>query len=153
MRERGRRRALSRGKGMRIRVAGEKDREQLVAMRGKLWPEATAEELQNATMPGEVFVAEDEDRLIGFIEVSLRSHADGCETHPVGFLEGWYVEEGVRKKGVGRRLGEAAEAWAREQGCVEMASDTWIDNELSQKVHEALGFEEVDRCVHYKKKL
>ncbi len=138
---------------MKIRVAGEKDREQLVAVRGKLWPEAPAEELQSATTPGQVFVAEDEDRLIGFVEVSLRSHADGCETHPVGFLEGWFVEEGARGRGVGKRLVEAAEEWAREQGCMEMASDTGIHNELSQKLHEALGFEEVDRCVHYKKKL
>jgi aminoglycoside 6'-N-acetyltransferase I len=138
---------------MKIRVAGEKDREQLVAMRGTLWPEATAEELQNATVPGEVFVAEDDDRLIGFVEVSLRSHADGCETNPVGFLEGWFVEEGVRRRGVGTKLVEAAENWAREQGCREMASDTWIDHELSHRAHEGLGFEVVDRCVHYKKKL
>jgi aminoglycoside 6'-N-acetyltransferase I len=34
-----------------------------------------------------------------------------------------------------------------------MASDTWIDNELSQSCHEALGFEVVDRCVHYRKGL
>lgn len=33
------------------------------------------------------------------------------------------------------------------------ASDTWIDNELSQICHEALGFEVVDRCVHYCKTL
>lgn len=138
---------------MRIRAASVKDQEQLVAMRGKLWPEATLEELQSATMPGEVFVAEDEGGLIGFVEVSLRSHADGCETHPVGFLEGWYVEERVRRRGVGRVLLEAAEGWARKQGCKEMASDTWIDHELSQRAHEGLGFEAVDRCVHYKKRL
>jgi len=47
----------------------------------------------------------------------------------------------------------AAEDWARSQGCVEMASDTWVDNDLSQRVHEALGYEVVDRCVHYRKTL
>jgi len=36
---------------------------------------------------------------------------------------------------------------------VEMASDTWVDNELSQRVHEALGYAVVDRCVHYRKSL
>ena len=46
-----------------------------------------------------------------------------------------------------------AEAWAREQGCAELASDTWIDNEESQRAHAALGFEVVDRCVNYRKKL
>lgn len=57
----------------------------------------------------------------------------------------------------GRRIGPelllAAERWAREAGCHEMASDTWVDNLHSQRVHEALGFEVVDRCVHYRKRL
>jgi aminoglycoside 6'-N-acetyltransferase I len=34
-----------------------------------------------------------------------------------------------------------------------MASDTWLDNLGSQSAHEALGFEVVDRCVHYRKRL
>ena len=73
--------------------------------------------------------------------------------HPVGFVEGWFVSEGHREKGIGALLLAAAEDWARRHGCVEMASDTWIDRTLSQRVHEALGFEVVDRCVHYRKAL
>ncbi len=33
------------------------------------------------------------------------------------------------------------------------ATAAWIDNELSQRCHEALGFKVVDRCVHYRKAL
>jgi aminoglycoside 6'-N-acetyltransferase I len=92
--------------------------------------------------------------VIGFIEVGLRSHADGCNTsRPVGFVEGWYVQPPYRRGGVGRALMAAAEEWAREQGAREIASDTWIDNEPSQKAHEALRFEVVDRCVNYRKAL
>jgi aminoglycoside 6'-N-acetyltransferase I len=47
----------------------------------------------------------------------------------------------------------SAEAWARKQGCLEMASDTWIDDESSISTHQALGFEVVDRCVHFRKAL
>ena len=47
----------------------------------------------------------------------------------------------------------AAEAWSREQGASELASDTWLDNAGSQRAHEALGFEVVDRCVNYRKPL
>ena len=76
-------------------------------------------------------------QLIGFAEVGLRSHADGCDaSHAVGFLEGWYVIESWRGRGVGRSLVAAAEEWARGHGCHEMASDTWIDNEASQRAHE-----------------
>jgi len=106
-------------------------------------------------MPLMNFVAETSaGRLVGFAEVDLRSHADGCDpSRPVGYLEGWYVAENYRRQGIGARLLAAAEEWARGLQCAEMASDTWIDNEVSQRSHEALGFEVVDRCVHYRKAL
>jgi GNAT superfamily N-acetyltransferase len=105
------------------------------------------------TMPLINLVAETADgTLTGFAEIDLRSHADGCDpARPVGYLEGWFVAEAYRRSGIGRRLLAAAEDWARSHGCIELASDTWIDNELSQSCHEALGFEVVDRCVHYRK--
>jgi len=68
-------------------------------------------------------------------------------------VEGWYVTEAYRRSGIGAQLLARAEEWARAQGCSEMASDTWIDNDISQRVHEALGFEIVDRCVNYRKPL
>jgi aminoglycoside 6'-N-acetyltransferase I len=71
----------------------------------------------------------------------------------VGYIEGWYLAENHRHRGIGRKLLVVAEDWARRQGCVEMASDTWVDNEVSQLVHAALGYEVVDRCVHYRKTL
>jgi aminoglycoside 6'-N-acetyltransferase I len=106
-------------------------------------------------MPLAILVAEAGDgMLVGFLEVGLRSHADGCDTRlRVGFVEGWFVEESHRMKGVGAQLMSAAEDWARSQGCAEMASDTWFDSGVSQRAHEALGFEVVDRCVHYRKSL
>jgi aminoglycoside 6'-N-acetyltransferase I len=58
-----------------------------------------------------------------------------------------------RRIKLGTLLIRAAEEWARAQGCVEMASDTWLNNLDSQHAHEALGFEVVDRCVHYRKLL
>ena len=72
---------------------------------------------------------------------------------PVGYLEGWYVADAHRREGHGAALLRAAEDWARSQGCTEMASDTWLDNEVSQRAHAALGFEVVDRVVNYKKRL
>ena len=107
------------------------------------------------TLPSTMLVAQgDDERLIGFLEVGLRSHADGCDTaRPVGFVEGWFVKESFRGQGVGTELMRAAEEWARGQGCIEMASDALIDNDGSLKAHEALGFTVVDRCVHFKKGL
>jgi len=149
-----------------VRLAQLSDRDQLVSMREALWPKSSAEEHTReltlilegktpVTMPLIILVAEASDRILaGFLEVDLRSHADGCNpSRPVGYIEGWYVAENHRHRGVGRKLLAVAEDWARSQGCVEIASDTWVDNEVSQRVHEALGYEVVDRCVHYRKAL
>ena len=51
--------------------------------------------------------------LCGFIEVSLRDYAEGCQTSPVAYIEGWYVDEHCRRRTLGTRLVQAAEAWAR----------------------------------------
>jgi len=92
-------------------------------------------------------------RPVGFAELSIRNCAEGCETDRVGYLEGWYVVPDARRKGVGRALVEAAEAWARAQGCTEFGSDTEIDNAVSAAAHHALGFTETERLRTFRKPL
>jgi aminoglycoside 6'-N-acetyltransferase I len=147
-----------------VRQAQSSDQDEIAKMCALLWPETPMAEHRediakvmvsgmSGTLPAAVLVSCDESgALTGFLEVGWRSHADGCDTtRPVGFVEGWFVHEAFRGRGVGRELMRAAEDWTRMQGCVEMASDTWIDHEVSQRAHEALGFEVVDRCVHFRK--
>lgn len=91
--------------------------------------------------------------LAGFAEIGTRSVAESCETSPVAFLEGWYVDPDLRRQGVGAALVQAAEAWARSKGFTELASDTQLENTASQRAHAALGFVEVERLVAYRKVL
>lgn len=148
-----------------VRRAESKDIGALAEMFNALWPNSVPEHAKElvpllagkfpGTLPDVVFLAEDpEGSVVGFIDVDLRSHADGCNpSRPVGYIEGWYVAPESRRRGVGAKLIAAAEDWARDQGCREMASDTWVTALHSQRAHEALGFEVVDRCVHYRKDL
>jgi aminoglycoside 6'-N-acetyltransferase I len=149
-----------------IRQAEISDQHQLAVMRELLWPDTSREEHrreveailcsgQYGTLPMTILVSHDDDgKSSGFIEVGLRSHADGCDiAQPVGFVEGWFVHEAFRKQGIGAALMRAAEDWARKKRCREIASDTWIDDEMSIDAHQALGFEVVDRCVHFRKPL
>ena len=149
-----------------IRPAKIEDAQPIALLREALWPDGSASEHRrefeeilrgewSAIYPYVVFVASTaEGELIGFADVTLRSRADGCDPkRPVGYLEGWYVTAPHRRHGTGAALLAAAEQWARTQGCTEMASDTWLDHEVSQRAHEALGFEVVDRVVTFRKTL
>ena len=61
-----------------------------------------------------VLLAVDADDLpIGFAEVALRrDYVNGCETSPVGFLGGIYVDPAHRLGGVARALCAEAERWS-----------------------------------------
>ncbi len=101
-----------------------------------------------------VFLAERlEGGPCGFLEAAIRPWAIGCEPRAVGYIEGWYVDEDVRREGVGRALVEAAEEWARSKGCRQMASDAELWNGVSHQAHGALGYEETARLVLFRKDL
>src|SRR5688572_1979841 len=100
-----------------------------------------------------LFAVEGQDRLIGFLEASIRPFVEDCETDHVGYLEGWFVESEHRRKGVGRELVSAAERWARQHGCTEMASDAEVGNDRSIAAHASLGYQETSRLVHLRKEL
>jgi aminoglycoside 6'-N-acetyltransferase I len=143
-----------------IRRATPADKPEWLRMRHGLWPEAPMDylalDLDDRLVDEDtaVFVAVNADgQLVAFIEVDLRDYAEGCETSPVGYIEAWYVDSQARGQSLGRDLILTAEQWARERGCVEMASDTWLENESSIAAHQRLGYYEVDRLVHFVKRL
>nr|WP_304217433.1 aminoglycoside 6'-N-acetyltransferase [Phenylobacterium aquaticum] len=101
-----------------------------------------------------VFVAVAATGLVGFAEVALRrDYVNGCDTSPVAFLEGIYVAPDHRRDGAARALITAVEAWGRAQGCSELASDADLANLDSQRMHAAVGFEETERVVYFRKAL
>lgn len=146
---------------MDIREYRPTDRSEWLRMRRVLWPEIVAgDEAAEAAAwlarpDAVVLVAArpDGSGLAGFAELGTRPYADGCDTSPVAYLEGWYVDPDARRRGVGAALVRAGEAWARARGCRELASDALLENTGSQRAHEALGFAEVERAVHYRKPL
>ncbi len=97
---------------------------------------------------------DDKGHAIGFAEASLRhDYVNGCTTSPAGFLEGIYVTEDRRRQGVARMLCRAVEDWALSRGCSELASDAFLDNSASHRMHGALGFSETERVVYFRKAL
>jgi len=156
--------------GLRIRELIPADREVWLRLRHQLWGHHSADELarevdrflrgegfgmvEGRPLPGTVLLAERGlGRVVGFAEVSVRPLAEGCASHPVGYLEGWYVVPEERRRSVGRALVRASENWARDHGCSEMASDTLLDNLVGERAHRALGYTEVHRTIHFRKSI
>ena len=143
---------------LRIRRAVAGDRDEWVRMRAVLWPDCTldqhCEEVDDylREKAAVAFVAARPDgRLAGFVESTIRPQAECCDTRPVGYVEGWYVDADVRRHGVGRRLVRAAERWARGLGCTEMGSDCLLENDVSLRAHLAMGYEERERLIHFRR--
>lgn len=152
--------AILRDHAMEIRPVRSSDADEWLRMRLALFtdslPEEEADEiarfLSGESLPTlhAAFVCSRLDGgLCGLVEVSIRPYADGCVTNNVGYLEAWYVDVDVRGQGIGRLLVVAAEEWAHEQGCREMASDADLTNVDSQAAHGRLGYEEVGRVVQF----
>ncbi len=93
-------------------------------------------------------------KAIAFANVSLRvDYVEGSDSSPVGYLEGIFVAKDYRKMGIARLLVDAAERWAAAKGATEMGSDTEMGNAASQKFHQAIGFSQTEKIVHFIKKI
>ncbi|MFL9872117.1 GNAT family N-acetyltransferase [Paraburkholderia megapolitana] len=99
-------------------------------------------------------VLSDDNAPIGFAEAAVRrDYVNGCKTSPVLFLEGIYVVQEMRRAGIASALCAAIGQWGSDHGCMEFASDTQVGNAHAQALHRALGFEETERVVFFRKRL
>jgi len=147
-------------KGWELRALREEDEPEWLRMRQALWSDS-----EKASLMEEMREIKTETRQVvfvlerptgglgGFVEAALRPWAEGCSTHPVGYIEGWYVDPDLRKQGAGQALVQAAEAWARAKGSTEMASDCELENTTSLQAHLRLGYSETLRIIQFRKSL
>ena len=135
---------------MLVRAYQPADRRELERLAHAMFPDAADPFGHDVTW---LVVDRGDGRLAGYIELGARAYAEGCDSSPVAYIEAWYVDEDARQSGWGRELVAAAEAWARGAGFTELASGALLDNERSIAAHKALGFREVERQVHFAKKL
>jgi aminoglycoside 6'-N-acetyltransferase I len=143
-----------------IRQMGRGDRRDWAAMRTALWPdeplELHAREIE-ALLDGAAawgFIAQAMDGApAGFAELALRSYANGCKSRPVPFLEGIWVAEPLRRRGIGAKLIAHIEGFARARGYREIGSDALLANHASHDAHHAWGFAETERVIYFRKLL
>jgi ribosomal protein S18 acetylase RimI-like enzyme len=94
---------------------------------------------QEEGFPNEAFVAKtDEGTPAGFVWVA-KNHNDFTGQLEASLLN-QYVAELYRGQGLGRRLVETAEEWARQQGLPRISLSVGAHNKLAQKLYETLGY-------------
>jgi aminoglycoside 6'-N-acetyltransferase I len=141
-----------------LRPLGEDDRRQWRTLRFALWPreddgsfDADISGILASGSRLDAFGAFEGDRMVGFMEVGERPWGEGCDTAPVAWLEGIYVDPAHRRVGIGAALVGLAEHWARSHGYSELGSDVEADNTASLQGHAAWGFETTTHLVMFRK--
>ena len=148
---------------IRVRRATSETLPAWLRMRDALWPHhesgSHAGEVEQyfagkLRMPLEVLLAFDENgAAVGFVELSIRSYAEDCETDRVAYLEGWYVAPEFRCAALVARSLQRPKRGGSDRDAPSSAPTRSSTNELSAVAHRGLGFEETVRIRCFKKVL
>ena len=104
-----------------------------------------AETVRNQDQRSTVLIAEGEDGTpLGFVSLKVSKDVEGSERGHVADLA---VTEGARRRGVGRALMQAGEAWARERGFAVLSLDVWSTNERALEFYGRLGYSAESLCL------
>ena len=141
-----------------IKQAKKADGEILAGLAINMWPDHSLSELTEEfeeLSEGEdsaCFLKYEDGRPVGFAQCRLRrDYVEGTETSPVGYLEGIFILEEYRLRGFAKELLSRCESWAKEKNCTEFASDCELENAESLRFHLAMGFEEANRIICFRK--
>jgi aminoglycoside 6'-N-acetyltransferase I len=143
-----------------IEKANPKDIEVLLRMAIALWPDYSAEDLKDtfskilASDKFNVLLFRSAEKYVGFIYLSVRTdYVEGSDSTPTGYIEGIYVRPDYRKTGIAQKLLAAGEEWLKEEGCKQIGSDIYLDNQVSYAFHTSIGFKEAGRLIAFIKNL
>lgn len=143
-----------------IKYAAKNDAGVLAELAIQMWNDSTVLDLEKEfeelleSDKAACFIKYIDDMAVGFAQCQLRAdYVEGTETSPVGYLEGIFIVEAYREKGYAKELLGACEKWAKEHNCSEFASDCELDNTAGLGFHLAMGFEEANRIICFRKEI
>lgn len=97
-----------------------------------------------------VYVAENNDGVVGWVHVY--EHLPVCHDR-VAEVAGLVVDASCRASGVGKRLMDAAENWAREKGLDTVVLRSNVIREAAHKFYEKLGYSRIKTQHAFRKVL
>jgi GNAT superfamily N-acetyltransferase len=131
-----------------IRKATSADIPQLIMLYAELQPldppidkEAAITVFEQAANCGVVyFVADDNGRIIGSCYIAIIPNITR-QCSPIGFVENVVTASDCRRRGIGRKLMNAAIEYAKEQGCYKVTLQSGIKREEAHRFYESVGFD------------
>jgi GNAT superfamily N-acetyltransferase len=97
-----------------------------------------------------VFVACRGEEVVGWIEISIENR---IQTPPFALIGGLVVKDGARGGGIGRRLCEEVENWARQRQMDVIRVTSRITRESAHRFYLRDGYREVKTSLVFEKKL
>jgi aminoglycoside 6'-N-acetyltransferase I len=87
-----------------------------------------------------VFVAEVDKEIIGFMIMTTNKLASVYEHRKEIHIEGIFIRELFRKKGIGKMFIKEAERWAKEKGIYSLGLTVLVRNKNAFSAYKKLGF-------------
>ncbi len=112
--------------------------------------EQIAQRLARRGRNREVFVVEDDSGVVGWAGVCIRDDFVGGR---YAEIEGFVVDAQARSAGIGARLLDAVEAWARAQECVTMRVRSNVIRERAHAFYQRHGYGKVKAQFAFQKAL
>ena len=144
---------------MEIIRAGMQEAGRAAALAQLLWPGHAQAELEQELAgylqgpEGAVFLAREDGADVGFAQCGLRrDYVEGTHTSPVGYLEGVFVQEEYRGRGVATALLRACEAWAGKRLC-RICKRLWAGQRRKRRVSSARRLCRGGRIICFTKRL
>lgn len=89
-----------------------------------------------------IFVAKEDDKVIGYIYIKAITSDDGPELNNVALIDGLYVLEEYRNQKIATKLISEAKSWAKEKDILYVTLNVLCDNLVARKLYYKEGFEE-----------
>jgi ribosomal protein S18 acetylase RimI-like enzyme len=104
---------------------------------GQIWLESFQRTLRRFS---NVFIAEIEDNVVGFMLCRLKRVPAYMGGVLVGELSDMWIDASARRLGIGDKLSRLAIDWLREQGAHSVEIQVLKDNDASWKLYDRMGF-------------
>jgi len=96
-----------------------------------------------------VYVAEENERIVGYalLNERLLSYLDIFKPQTIAEISDIAVADGMRSKGIGYHLFEAARAWAKSKGAKRLELNVWEFNDNARAFYERQGMRTLHRTM------